>query len=96
MAAEAHVLSLLLFVRGNGARSLDAIRTVTKAVAAAVAPTPSLTVIDVFNEPRMAEKYRVIATPTLLTVGGAAERRLVGSMSEQNVRDQLKGKAHGN
>ena len=95
MTAEAQVLSFLLFVRGNGARSLDAIRTVRRACAASVA-APSLTVIDVFTEPKMATKYRVIATPTLLTVGGPSERRLVGSMSEENVRDQLKGKAVGN
>jgi circadian clock protein KaiB len=99
MTAEAHVLSFLLFVRGTGARSLDAIRTVRRACAANVAANaaaPSLTVIDVFTEPKMAEKYRVIATPTLLTVGGSSERRLVGSMSEENVRDQLKGKVVGN
>jgi len=95
MTAEAQVLSFLLFVRGNGARSLDAIRAVRKACAAAVA-APSLQVIDVFTEPKMAAKYRVIATPTLLTVGGSSERRLVGSMSEENVREQLKGKVVGN
>jgi circadian clock protein KaiB len=79
-------LDLLLFVRGCGARSLDAIRAVRRACDASDAAPHSLRIIDVFNEPGLVEKYRVIATPTLVTLGGSHERRLVGNVSEQGVR----------
>ena len=81
-------LSLFLFVRGCGARSVEAIRAVRMVCAATDAPH-SLRIIDVFNEPGLVEKYRVIATPTLVTVDGNQERRLVGNLSEQNLRDHL-------
>jgi hypothetical protein len=77
---------LLLFVRGCGARSLDAIRAVRRACDAAGRAPTSLRIIDVFNEPAMVTKHRVVATPTLVTLGGSHERRLVGDLSERSVR----------
>ena len=79
-------LDLLLFVRGCGERSLGAIRAVRRACDTAGGAPHSLRIIDVFNEPALVEKYRVIATPTLVTLGGSHERRLVGNVSEQSVR----------
>src|SRR5690606_14427966 len=79
---------LLLFVRGDGARSVEAIRAVRR-VCSAAGGRRSLEVIDVFNEPALVEKYRVVATPTLVTLGGVRERRLVGIISEQNVQDHF-------
>lgn len=73
-------------MRGCGARSLDAIRAVRRACDASGSAPHSLRIIDVFNEPALVEKYRVIATPTLVTLGGSYERRLVGNVSEQGVR----------
>ena len=90
----AEALSLLLFVRGNGARSMDAIRAVRHACEASSGSSPSLKIIDVFTQPELAEKYRVIATPTLLTLGGSSERRIVGNMTEQALRHHL-GAGHG-
>jgi hypothetical protein len=84
----------LLFVRGNGARAMDAIRTVRKACDAAGGTPNSLRVIDVFNQLDLVEKYRVIATPTLLTLGGVFERRLVGDMSEQSLINHFEGGGH--
>jgi circadian clock protein KaiB len=91
MGAEA--LDLLLFVRGNGARAVDAIRSVRKVCNATGGGPHSLRVIDVFNQPELVAKYRVIATPTLVTLG-VHERRLVGDMSEQNVIDHFEGDGH--
>jgi circadian clock protein KaiB len=79
-------LDLLLFVRGCGARSLDAIRAVRRACDAPGGAPHSLRIVDVFNEPALVEKYRVIATPTLVTLDGSHERRLVGDVSEQSLR----------
>lgn len=84
---------LLLFVRGQARPSQAAIRAVRRACSGAKAP--KLTVLDVFNEPAMVEKYRVIATPTLVAIEGAVEWRLVGEVSEQSVRDRFGSEAHG-
>lgn len=94
MMDAADPLSLLLFVRGQGARSMDAIRAVRHACDAASGSPPSLRVIDVFTQPDLAERYRVIATPTLLTLGGRTERRIVGNMSEQALRHHF-AESHG-
>lgn len=79
-------LELLLFVQGCGARSLDAIRAVRRVCDAVGGAPLSLRIIDVFNEPALVAKYRVVATPTLVTLGGSHERRLVGELSELSVR----------
>ena len=81
-------LNLFLFVRGCGARSLDAIRAVRKVCVASDA-LHALRIIDVFNEPGLVAKYRVVATPTLVTIDGDQERRLVGNLSEQNLLDHF-------
>jgi circadian clock protein KaiB len=90
----AEALDLLLFVRGNGTRAMDAIRSVRKVCNATGGGPHSLQVIDVFNQPELVAKYRVIATPTLVTLGGLHERRLVGDMSEQNVIDHFESGGH--
>jgi circadian clock protein KaiB len=87
-------LSLLLFVRGQSARSTDAIRAVRQACNSQSNRSPLLRVIDVFTQPDLAERYGVIATPTLLTLGGRTERRIVGNMSEQALRHHL-AESHG-
>jgi circadian clock protein KaiB len=92
----APALDVLLFVRGNGAHAMNAIRAVRKACDTPGAGAHSLRVIDVFNQPELVEKYRVIATPTLVTLAGVRERRLVGDMSEQNLRDHFGGQSHAN
>ena len=81
----------LLFVRGQGARSLEAIRAVRKASNEAAGGPHALTVIDVFREPGLAEKHRVVATPTLLTRLAGTEARLVGDVSDESLRQHLGG-----
>lgn len=82
-------LDLLLFVRGCGGRSLDAIRAVRAACDTPEGAPRSLKIIDVFSEPALVAKYRVVATPTLVTLGGEHERRLVGDMSAESVREHF-------
>jgi len=85
----------LLFVRGQGARSLEAIRAVRKASDHTPGGPHHLKVIDVFQEPALAEKYRVVATPTLVTRLAGAEARLVGNVSDESLRQHLEGSDHG-
>lgn len=90
---ESSPLRLLLFVRANAARSVDAIQSVRKACDAELARANSLQVVDVFREPELAMKYRVIATPTLLSLDGTSALRLVGDVSEGRVRDYFVAEA---
>jgi hypothetical protein len=83
-----------LFVRGNGARAMNAIRAVREACDACSGEPPSLRVIDVYNQPGLVEKYRVIATPTLVTSSGVREWRLVGEMSAGQLENHLRGEGH--
>jgi hypothetical protein len=87
---------LVLFVRGNAVRSVNAIRLVRQ-VASSRASTVSraLRVVDVFQQPGLAMQYGVIATPTLVRVGGGAARRVVGELSEQNVLDCFEAENDG-
>lgn len=79
-------LNLLLFVRGCGALSQNAIRAVRRACDASGGAPRSLRIIDVYSEAALVAQYRVVATPTLVTLGRHREWRLVGDLSEQNVR----------
>jgi circadian clock protein KaiB len=81
----------VLFVRGQGARSLEAIRAVCKASHETPGGPHILKVIDVFQEPELAEKYRVVATPTLVTRRAGLEARLVGNVSDESLRQHLGG-----
>lgn len=83
--------SWLLFVRGQGARSLEAIRAVRKASNEAAGGPHALKVIDVFREPHLAAKYRVVATPTLVTWLAGLEARLVGDVCGDSLRQHLGG-----
>ena len=86
--------SWILFVRGQGARSLEAIRAVRKACDAAPGGPIPLMVIDVFRSPDLAEKHRVVATPTLLTKHLGGEKRLVGDVCEGSLRRHLEAALH--
>lgn len=78
---------LLLFVRGNTARSMQAITTVRAACQRHAGWEQALSVVDVFAEPGLAERYRVVATPTLISLGPTAERRWVGNVA--NIGESL-------
>lgn len=88
-------IRLLLFVRANAARTVDAIRSVRRACDADLSGTMSLHVVDVYRNPELAMKHRVIATPTLVSLDSKSERRLVGTFSEGQVRDYFAAEAHG-
>lgn len=53
-----------------------------------------MTVIDLLTTPELAKQYRVIAIPTLLTLSAGTERRWVGDVSEQSLREHFEG-SHG-
>lgn len=75
----------LLFVTDQGVRSLVAIRAVGKASLKLAGGPHVVQVIDVSREPELAEKYRVVATPTLVVRVAGSEARLVGDASDERL-----------
>lgn len=55
----------------------------------------SLRVVDVCQDPALVAEYKVLATPTLITIGAAGERRWVGEVGEAQLRDCLSGEPYG-
>jgi circadian clock protein KaiB len=92
---ETAPLQLVLFVRGNAARSANAIRVVRQVVSSRAPGAQALRVVDVFQQPALATQYGVVATPTLVRTGRGHERRVVGDLSEQRVRDCFEAENDG-
>ena len=88
---EEDPFQLMLFVRGNTARSASTIHRVRGACDTFPNGARALRIVDVFQEPQLVQKYRVVATPTLVTVGRRGERRFVGDVSEQDVQECFAG-----
>ena len=82
---------LVLFVRGNTLRSASAIHRVKGACDAYPHGAQALRIVDVFQEPQLVEQYKVVATPTLVTLGRRGERRFVGDVSERQVQECFAG-----
>jgi circadian clock protein KaiB len=72
---------LRLFVTGASANSLRAI-TNMKALCAKHLPTAVLEIIDVYQEPGIAEREQIIALPMLVRLAPLPERRMIGDMSD--------------
>jgi len=74
---------LKLFVTGSTPRSLQAITQVKAICEEELAGRYTLQVIDVHQEPHLAEKDQIVALPTLLKTLPAPLRKVLGSFSER-------------
>ena len=82
--------ALTLFVSGASSSSARAIRNTQALCAAHLEGRYDLTVIDVNEHPELAQRRRVLATPTLLKDHPAPQRMLVGDLSDaRRVLDAL-------
>jgi len=73
---------LELYVTGSSALSEQAIASLQRLRADDCATDWDVRVIDVLEEPGKAEEAHVVATPTLLRVVPAPERRIIGDLSD--------------
>jgi circadian clock protein KaiB len=81
---------LMLFVTGQSHRSTRAIDSVRALCEGALRGQCRLEVIDVLEQPQLAEDEKVLATPTLLRRFPPPPRRLIGDLSDpQRVLDGL-------
>jgi circadian clock protein KaiB len=78
-AKEKYVLRL--FVTGTTPRSLQAIETIKKICEENLQGRYNLEIIDIYQQPKLAEGDQIIAVPTLLKVLPTPLRRFIGDLS---------------
>ena len=74
---------LKLYVTGHTARSEQAIRNMEKICKEELDGEYGLVVIDVLDDPQLAEDEKIIATPTLVKELPPPLRRLIGDLSDK-------------
>lgn len=75
------IYRLRLFVAGNTARSRLAIENLRLFCALHLKGRFDLEVIDIYQQPELAERNQVVAAPTLLRIEPLPMRRIVGDLS---------------
>ena len=73
---------LRLFVAGNTARSRQAIANLRRFCEKHLAGRFDLEVVDIYQQPELAERNQIVAAPTLLRVAPLPTRRIVGDLSQ--------------
>ena len=75
--------ALRLFVAGTTAHSLRAIRNLRRICDAHLAGRVELEVVDIYQQPELAEAHQVVAVPTLLRLRPLPQRLIIGDLSDQ-------------
>ena len=83
VATKEHYV-LRLFVAGATARSRQAILHVRGMAETLLKDRVKLEVIDIYQQPALARKYQIVATPTLLVVLPVPVRRFIGNLTTIN------------
>lgn len=71
-----------LFIAGKTPRSDLAVRNLHRICEVHFAGRCQVEIVDVLENPALAEQERVLATPTLVKVAPAPERRIIGDLTE--------------
>jgi len=75
---------LRLVVAGSTDRSRRAIENLRKICNAHLDKQVDLEVIDIFQQPDLAEKYQVVAAPTLVKLLPPPIRRIIGDLAQED------------
>jgi circadian clock protein KaiB len=81
-AEEKYILRL--FVTGTTPRSLQAIEAIKKICEENLQGRYNLEIIDIYQQPKLAEGDQIIAVPTLLKVLPSPLRRFIGDLSDSD------------
>jgi circadian clock protein KaiB len=73
---------LRLFVAGSTVRSQRAIENLRRLCAGQLAGKVDLEVVDIYQQPELAQQHQVIAAPTLVKLLPLPVRRIIGDLSE--------------
>lgn len=77
------MIQLKLYVTGHTSRSISAIANIREMCAKEFGEDFELEIIDVLDYPELAEKERILATPTLIKTIPPPIRRLIGDLTER-------------
>jgi circadian clock protein KaiB len=72
-----------LFVAGDSPRSERAIQNLVELCNRTMKNNYEITIIDVLEQPAIAEEDKIMATPTLIKLTPYPSRRIVGDLSDQ-------------
>lgn len=75
---------LRLIVAGSTDRSRRAIENLRKVCNEHLDKQVDLEVIDIFQQPELAEKYQVVAAPTLVKLLPPPIKRIIGDLSQED------------
>ena len=81
MDSQESPLSLRLYVSGHALNSRAAIRNL-ESLRAAITAAAAVEVIDVREQPELAEEDRILATPTLVRRAPTPVRKIIGDLSD--------------
>lgn len=73
---------LQLFVAGETPRSFRAVSSLRTVCASHLGDDYELEIIDVLERPDLADRARILATPTLLKLAPAPMRRVIGDLAD--------------
>lgn len=74
---------LKLYIAGSSIRSQRAIQSLHEIFSPLMDIEYSLEIIDVLQQPELAEKAKILATPTLVLEVPPPKRRIVGDLSDR-------------
>lgn len=74
---------LKLYITGQTARSERAITNLRHICRAALGNNYELVIIDILERPQLAEKEKILATPTLIRESPLPVRRVIGDLSDK-------------
>jgi len=80
---EPETFELRLYVTGMTPRSTRAITAVRRLCEELLRGRYDLEIIDVYQQPDLSRREQIVATPTLIKVRPAPQRRLIGDMSNR-------------
>ena len=72
-----------LFVAGDSPRSERAIQNLEELCNRTMKNNYEITIVDVLEQPAIAEEDKIMATPTLIKLTPYPSRRIVGDLSDQ-------------
>lgn len=75
-------IHLKLYITGRTARSQTAIHNISELCHNQLGGTVQFEIIDILDDPEVAEKEKILATPTLIKTLPPPLRRLIGDLSE--------------
>ncbi|MDB5368490.1 MAG: KaiB domain protein [Roseomonas sp.] len=83
LAADPPRYHLRLFVAGTSPLSLRTIQVLRRLCGRYLAGRVDLEVVDIYQQPELAERDQILAAPTLVKLAPLPLRRLIGDLSDE-------------